>query len=130
MNKTLRLNQKLVKLPKSNNYFGYTNALGVIYFIHSDAEKFITKFHKSLNKNGHMIVPKSKRGDEIFLHEYRHGVLLGDTFWTFGKHGRSNEWIHVWQNSSILWLPAADGKALGVNIVLNLILLLSTFTKT
>ena len=103
LDKTPRLNKRLMQLPKSDNYFGYTDAVGALYFIHSDAEKGITKFHKSLNKNGHMIVPKSKRplmrGGENFLYNYHHGVLLSNTFWTFGKYGRSKEIFHMWQNS-------------------------------
>ena len=99
-NNSLSPIKKLIQLPKSRYYFGYSDALGVIYFIHSDAEKGITKFHKSLNKNGHIIVPKSKkplmRGGENSVYEYHHGVLLGNKFWTLAKYGRSNNIYHSW----------------------------------
>ena len=55
----------LMKLPKSDNYFGYSDDKGVIYFIHSDTEKFITKYHKSFNNKGHIVVKKSKRSKAL-----------------------------------------------------------------
>ena len=84
-----------MKLPKSKQYFGYSNENGVLYFIHSNVgnEKFITKFHKSFKNRGHMIVPKSKRSNTLMKEilsevseqfQYRHGVLMGNFFWTFG----------------------------------------------
>ena len=80
----------LMKLPKSKEYFGYSDENGVVYFIHSDSTKSITKFHKSFNNKGHATVNKSKRfkatGKEILgiKFEYSHGVLLGNKFWVYG----------------------------------------------
>ena len=54
-----------MKLPKSEQYFGYSDDHGVIYFIHSDTEKFITKYHKSFNNKGHIVVGKSKRSKAL-----------------------------------------------------------------
>ena len=51
--------EKLLKLPKSKGYYGYSDDKGIIYFIHSDIKKLITKFHKQLNNEGHKTVPKS-----------------------------------------------------------------------
>ena len=84
----------LMKLPKSEQYFGYSDDNGVIYFIHSDTEKFITKYHKSFNKKGHITVQKSKRskalmkeiGSPGLKYQYSYGVLLGNRFWTFGGY--------------------------------------------
>ena len=59
--KCLQNVNQLMKLPKSKEYFGYSDANGVIYFIHSDEGKKITKFHKSFNSKGHITVDKSKR---------------------------------------------------------------------
>ena len=83
-----------MKLPKSEQYFGYSDDHGVIYFIHSDTEKFITKYHKSFNNKGHIIVQKSKRSKALMkeielsgLHfQYSFGVLMGNRFWTFGGY--------------------------------------------
>ena len=61
MNKTLVVRKQLFQLPKSEDYFGYSDENGVLYFIHSDAEKSITKYHKSFSKMGHKIVANSKR---------------------------------------------------------------------
>ena len=93
-NKTLQDIGPLMKLPKSSHYFGYSDENGVLYFIHSDAknEKFITKFHKSFNNKGHITVPKSKRSNALLKEikneeakiQYKHGVLMGHLFWTFG----------------------------------------------
>ena len=80
----------LMKLPKSKQYFGYSDDNGVIYFIHSDTEKFITKYHKSFNNKGHITIPKSKRSKALMKEaqsqrfQYNHGVLMGSRFWTFG----------------------------------------------
>ena len=87
--------EKMLKLPKSNGYFGYSDDKGALYFIHSSINKPVTKFHKNLNKNGHKILPRSKRfdckscgigfDDECIDFEYSNGILLGIGFWTFGK---------------------------------------------
>ena len=85
---------QLMKLPKSKEYFGYSDENGVIYFIHSDEGKKITKFHKSFSNKGHITVDKSKRPKALigeYSHgvqgsQYSHGVLLGNRFWTFGRY--------------------------------------------
>ena len=82
----------MLKLPKSEQYFGYSDDHGVIYFIHSDTEKFITKYHKSFNNKGHITVQKSKRSKALMKEighrglqfQYNCGVLMGNSFWTFG----------------------------------------------
>ena len=93
-NRSLHSMNLLMKLPKSKQYFGYSDHNGVIYFIHSGTKKPITKYHKSFNKNGHVIVDKSKRS-KAFIKEieskgfsldgfqYSYGVLMGNRFWTF-----------------------------------------------
>ena len=58
--KSLHSMNLLMKLPKSKQYFGYSDGNGVIYFIHSDATKSITKFHKSFNNKGHVTVPRTE----------------------------------------------------------------------
>ena len=79
----------LMKLPKSERYFGYSDDNGVVYFIHSDSEKFITKYHKSVNNNGHITVNRSKRSKILMKRiesegvQYLYGVLMGNKFWTF-----------------------------------------------
>ena len=81
---------RLMKLPKSERYFGYSDDNGVIYFIHSDTEKFITKYHKSFSDKGHATVQKSKRSKALMNYierfQYIHGVLMGNRFWTFGGY--------------------------------------------
>ena len=54
-----------MKLSKSEQYFGYSDENGVLYFIHSDTGKGITKFHKSFNKKGHIAANKSKRSKAL-----------------------------------------------------------------
>ena len=98
--KTLQDGNPLMKLPKSKQYFGYSDENGVLYFIHSDVgnEKLITKFHKAFNNRGHMAVPKSKRSNDLLKeidrerrqYQYRHGVLMGHRFWTFGGYNEIN----------------------------------------
>ena len=92
IDKSLQDMNLLMKLPKSKQYFGYSDDNGVIYFIHSETTKGITKFHKSFNNKGHITVSKSKRHKALmmgkesqgFQFQYSHGVLLGNMFWTFG----------------------------------------------
>ena len=51
--------EKLLKLPKSERYHGYSDKKGVLYFIHSDTKKPITQFHEKMSKEGHKIISKS-----------------------------------------------------------------------
>ena len=95
MNKTLAIRNHLLQLPKSEDYFGYSDENGILYFIHSDAEKSITKYHKSFSNLGHKTVAKSKRKEgpgllsPNLVYGYSYGVLLGKSFWAFGKYERS-----------------------------------------
>ena len=75
--------EMLLILPNSINYFGYSDERGILYFFHSDGRKPITKFHKSLSKEGHKTIQKSKRNDVVGM-EYGNGLLIGIWFWTFG----------------------------------------------
>ena len=84
--KNLHSMNLLMKLPKSKQYFGYSDDNGVIYFIHSNTKKPITKYHKSFNKKGHVVVNKSKKSKALINKiesEYSYGVLMGNRFWTF-----------------------------------------------
>ena len=111
---TLQNVNPLMKLPKSKQYFGYSNENGVLYFIHSNVgnEKFITKFHKSFNNRGHMTVPKSKRSNTLMKEiesegwpfQYRHGVLMGHRFWTFGGYDKFNLMNYFFRsNKTTIW---------------------------
>jgi hypothetical protein len=92
MNKTLVMRNHLFQLPKSMDYFGYSDENGILYFIHSDAEKSITKYHKSFSKLGHKTVANSKRKEgpgylfPYHVYGYHYGALLGKIFWAFGKY--------------------------------------------
>ena len=120
----------LLKLPKSEQYFGYSDDHGVIYFIHSDTEKIITKYHKSFNNKGHITVQNSKRSKalmkEIVLpglqFQYNFGVLMGNRFWTFGgfqkikhsgpqsKFGSSipNNQTTIWRIKKQVWTKGPE----------------------
>ena len=57
----------LFQLPKSSGhlgysgrYFGYSDAKGILYFIHSNITKSITQFHKKLSIKGHKVIQGSK----------------------------------------------------------------------
>ena len=75
-NKTFQDFNTLMKLSKSEQYFGYSDENGVLYFIHSDTGKGITKFHKSFNKKGHIAANKSKRSKAL-MKEIESPHLLG-----------------------------------------------------
>ena len=79
-----KVKEMLLTLPKSMDYFGYSDDKGILYFFHSDERKPITKFHKSLSKEGHKTIDKSKRNDMVDL-EYGNGLLIGIWFWAFGR---------------------------------------------
>ena len=124
--KTLQDINPLMKLPKSDEYFGYSDENGVLYFIHSDAgnEKFITKFHKSFNNRGHITVPKSKRSNTLLKgiksygkqFQYRHGALMGHKFWTFGGLERINNrnlcfrstQTTIWSTKKLVWIMGPE----------------------
>ena len=122
-NKTLQDISLFMKLPKSYLYFGYSDENGVLYFIHSDGgnEKFITKFHKSFNNKGHITVPKSKRSNALLKEiktegkpfHYRHGVLMGNLFWTFGGKERNNSFFiitqtTIWSTNKQVWIKGPE----------------------
>ena len=79
-----KVKEMLLKLPMSINYFGYSDDKGILYFFHSDGRKPITKFHKSLSKEGHKTIAKSKLNDMVNM-EYGNGLLIGIWFWAFGR---------------------------------------------
>ena len=133
---------QLMKLPKSKEYFGYSDENGVIYFVHSDEKKKITKYHKSFNNKGHITVSKSKRpkdliGKESQGFQYSHGVLLGNRFWTFGRYkgrmfnlhplgwipGIHTQWqsnqTTIWSTEKKSWIKGPDVITL-VSMYLNL----------
>ena len=72
---------ELLKLPKSNAYYGYTDEKSkTLYFIHDRTRLSITEFDP--RTGWHRTIPKSQRkGDWIFLDSIR----VGDMFWSFGK---------------------------------------------
>ena len=78
-----KVKEMLLRLPKSRYYFGYSDDKGILYFFHSDERKPITKFHRSLSKEGHKTIKKSKRND-IEDMEYANGLLIGVWFWEYG----------------------------------------------
>ena len=83
-------NKIVLKLPKSNYYHGYSNEQGVLYFIHSDIRKSITKYHKKFSNEGHKTVPKSgfQFDDPENKVEYTKGTLISKGFWVIGKENR------------------------------------------
>ena len=112
-NRSLHNMNLVMKLPKSKQYFGYSDDNGVIYFIHSDTKKPITKYHKSFNKKGHVIVNKSKGSkalkkkleSEGFSQEgfqYSYGVLMGNRFWKFVGYEitKNTNFKFLWKNYS------------------------------
>ena len=125
--KTLQDVNPLMKLPKSKQYFGYSDENGVLYFIHSDVgnEKLITKFHKTYNNRGHMTVPKSKRSNTLLKEiefseggqfQYRHGVLMGHRFWTFGGYDKIDSMNYffrstqttIWSTKKQVWTKGPE----------------------
>ena len=129
-NRSLHNMNLMMKLPKSKQYFGYSDEKGVIYFIHSDTKKSITKYHKSFNKKGHVVVNNSKRSKalmkEIVLpglqFQYSFGVLMGNRFWTFGgfqnikhsgpqfKFGSTilNKQTTIWRTKKQVWTKGPE----------------------
>ena len=83
-----RIKDKVLQLPKSGGYYGFSDDQGILYFFHNIDTKPITKFHK---KEGHKTIPKSKRKACTFQDpnckrtEYTQGILLRFGFWTFYK---------------------------------------------
>ena len=119
--KSLKDLNLLMKLPKSERYFGYSDQNGVIYFFHSDESKDITKFHKSFNNKGHITVNKSKRHKDLMVgkqrqglpFQYSHGVLLGNIFWTFGlceiriSNDQSTQ-TTIWSTKKKIWIKGPE----------------------
>ena len=83
-----KFKEKLLQLPKSGGFYGFSDDRGILYFFDFIDTKPITKFHK---KEGHKTIPKSERTKCILQDSncvrtaYTHGILLRIGFWTFYK---------------------------------------------
>ena len=92
-----KFKEKLLQLPKSDGFYGFSDDRGILYFFHFIDTKPITKFHK---KEGHKTIPKSERTKCILQDSncvrtaYTHGILLRIGFWTFYKGKRSTTYNH------------------------------------
>ena len=42
-----------LKLPKKQQYHGYSDETGILYFFDGELKSPITRFHESINKQGH-----------------------------------------------------------------------------
>ena len=105
MNTTTPIAQKkLLQLPKSDGYFGYSDDKGMVYFIHSNIKKPITQFHKALNNKGYKTIPNSGFGSGLFKEslDYSKGTLLGigymlieklDDHYSEKKTEETNGWL-------------------------------------
>ena len=81
---------KLIKLPKSSMYHGYSDDQGVLYFIDGELRKPVTKIHKQLNQNGYQTLPYflslPNPCDNDFVlcdQKFDHGISIGSHFWLF-----------------------------------------------
>ena len=88
----------LIKLPKYRKYFVFTTQSGVLNFVRDDISSNIIQYHDKLNKQGHMMIPKSAiqfKGTETSFNleasifdkiYFKHGVQVGNTFWLMEGH--------------------------------------------
>ena len=87
-----KIKDKLLQLPKSDGFYGFTDDRGILYFVELLDTKPITKFHK---KEGQQTIFKSKRMTcnsqdyKCMKTEYTYGILLRIGFWTFYQGKRS-----------------------------------------
>ena len=78
---------KLLQLPKSHGYYGFSDDNGVLYLMSIFDNIPITKYHK---KENHRVIPKSKRMKcakewSCSKSAYIHGILLRTGFFTFAR---------------------------------------------
>ena len=76
---------KLIKLPKSESYFGYSDEHGSLYLMDGDLSKPITQYNKALFKSGHQKLEKSKNPLISDNHYFSNGIRVGDIIWTWGN---------------------------------------------
>ena len=82
----------ILKLPKKDQYHGYSDQRGILYFVDGELKSPVIKYHKSINQEGHEIIPfninnvKSRLGilGPIGM-VFRCSVSVGNHFWLFGS---------------------------------------------
>ena len=103
--------KKILKLPNSCLYHGYSDDKGIVYFINGNLQKNIIKYHKSFKRNAGKDYIKGEKAfnkkvfgvnDNGFTNQngdahmslnydpfcYTQSLLFGNYFWLFGKrHG-------------------------------------------
>lgn len=74
---------KMIKLPKSSKYHGYSDDKGILYFIDGEIRRPATKVHPSLNDLGHLQVPFKPVYDQQpgMEESFDYAVSVGHYFW-------------------------------------------------
>ena len=87
----------ILKLPKKHQYHGYSDEKGILYFIDGELKLPITKYHKSINEQGHSTIPSNS---ERLLFDkdmvLQCSVSVGANFWLLG-----DTMIDIYYNSAI-----------------------------
>ena len=77
--------KKLLKLPNSCLYHGYSDDKGIVYFINGNLQKKMIKYHESFKRNGGTGFREGKKVYSV-KHEtcYAQSLWFGNYFWLLG----------------------------------------------
>lgn len=106
----------ILKLPKKEQYHGYSDEKGFLYFVDGELISPVTRYHKSISQKGHDTIPINNNpflefgfgpsNTRINNFVFRRSILVGDYFWLLGNVGYGPEfWIgdFLVQSETIIW---------------------------
>lgn len=96
---------KLLKLPYSSKYHGYTDDKGVLFFIDGVLKKPVVKFHPSLNKAGHQTLEMNGIWKENPMFVFKESVRIGRDLW-IGRPACLTSYLNVYcpaKGESVIW---------------------------
>ena len=85
----------ILKLPKKYQYHGYSDQKGILYFVDGELKSPVIKYHKSLNQQGHDIIPINNFQQQFTSIDqeysepkkvvFRCSISIGPIFWLLGS---------------------------------------------
>ena len=116
----------ILKLPKKEKYHGYSDGKGILYFLDGELKSPVTKYHKSINKQGHETIPiqANKLKELIFLGAtsendeiIRNSISFGNHFWLFGIQFKNQDFEpRITNSNTALWYKKKQKFGIGPDL--------------
>ena len=94
----------ILKLPKKHQYHGYSDEKGILYFIDGELKSPITKYHKTINQQGHSTISdKSRQSLYVKNMVFQCSVSVGANFWLFGDTAMDSFSNIISSTNTVVW---------------------------